>query len=141
MLKLGFLGTFEHSLDEKGRVSIPSKYKKNIEQTASDPEYRNVIVLVKSKEKCIEAIPAEEWARMMEEYSKNLKLDDSSEDLKYVNIKLSDASDQKIDKSGRILVPAKLREYAGISKKAVFVGGGNRFYIWDENEYEKYYKE
>jgi len=132
VLKIGFLGEFDHSMDEKGRVSIPSRYKKYIEKITENPEYRNVVILVKGKDKCVEAFPAEDWSRMMGDFSQEMKLDDKEEDRKYVNDKLRKAMDVKIDKSGRILIPPQLKEYAGLSSSVKIVGGGDRFMIWDE---------
>ncbi len=134
MLKIGFLGEYEHSLDEKGRVSMPSKYKKYIEKITENPDYRNIVILTKGKDKCIEAFPAEDWARLMGEFSGDMKLDDREEDRAYVNEKLRKATDVKIDKSGRILIPPKLKEYAGLSSKIMIVGGGDRFMIWGQEK-------
>ena len=137
VLKIGFLGEFDHSMDEKGRVSIPSRYKKYVEKITKEPEYRNVLILAKGKDKCIEAFPAEDWTRMMDEFAQGMKLDDKDDDRRYVNEKLRKAIDVNIDRSGRILIPANLKMYAGIGKKVKILGGGDRFMIWDEKVLEK----
>ena len=71
MIKTGFIGQHEHSLDEKGRVSIPSRYKKYIEEITVDPDKRNAVVLSKSKDKCIEVFAPEKWEQMMGKYEQN----------------------------------------------------------------------
>lgn len=131
MNKTGFIGEYEHSLDEKDRVSIPSKYKKYIEEITPDIDVRGRVVLVKGREKCIEVFPAQDWGAMVASYNQGMSLTDngSKDDIRK---KSRDAFEADIDRSGRIRVPSKLKEYAGLSKKVVMIGVIDRFEIWDE---------
>lgn len=140
MLKIGFLGQYEHSLDEKGRVSIPSKYKKYVEKVTEDPEHRSTVVAVKGKDKCIEVFPVEDWAKLLADFSQGAKLDDRAEDRAYVDSKFRNADYMRIDKSGRVLLPPVLKEYAGISKNVVITGAGDRFKIWDAGQLKEFDK-
>jgi MraZ protein len=135
LIKTGFIGQYEHSLDEKGRVSIPSKYKKYIEETTSNPDNRSTVVLSKGKDRCIEVFTADKWEKMVEEYTQGTKLNDESEDRTYIRKKLANSSDVVIDKSGRIIIPQFLKEYAGIGKNVIFVGVADRFEIWETSAF------
>ncbi|HNZ28601.1 MAG TPA: division/cell wall cluster transcriptional repressor MraZ [Candidatus Goldiibacteriota bacterium] len=136
MIKTGFIGQHEHSLDEKGRVSIPSRYKKYIEEITVDPDKRNAVVLSKSKDKCIEVFAPEKWEQMMGKYEQNTSLEEENRDLKYMRSKLSNTDYANVDKSGRIIIPQFLKDYAGISKNVVFAGIGDRFEIWDKKTFD-----
>jgi len=136
VIKIGFIGQHEHSLDEKGRVSIPSRYKKYIEEITSDPDKRTTLVLSKSKDKCIEVFAPEKWEKMMEQYAEGTKLDEQERDLKYMRTKLANTESVNIDKAGRIIIPPFLKEYAKIGKNVVFAGIGDRFEIWDKNTFD-----
>jgi MraZ protein len=138
MIKTGFIGEYEHSLDEKDRVSIPSKYKKYIEEITPEIDARGRVVLVKGREKCIEVFPAQDWGAMVASYNQGMSLTDngSKDDIRK---KARDAFEADIDRSGRIRVPSKLKEYAGLSKKVIMIGVIDRFEIWDEaalNEFD-----
>jgi len=136
LIKTGFLGEYAHSLDEKGRVSIPSIYKKYIEELSSAPDAGNKLILVKGRDKCIEAFPAEAWSKMVGDYNQTRSLTDAS-DNREIREKSRNSFPAVIDKSGRIRIPGRLQELAGIKKTVIFIGVIDRFEIWDEKELQK----
>ncbi|HDQ25921.1 MAG TPA: hypothetical protein ENN43_04160 [bacterium] len=141
MLRTGFIGEYEHSLDDKDRVSIPSKYKKYVEDIADKPEARELLILAKApgKKRCIEAIPVQDWERLAEDYRKSVTLkDETGEADDKIWQKSRRAFEAVIDRTGRIRIPSKLKEYAGIGKKVIFIGAIDRFQIWGEAELKKF---
>ncbi|HRU39169.1 MAG TPA: division/cell wall cluster transcriptional repressor MraZ [Candidatus Goldiibacteriota bacterium] len=139
MIRTGFTGQYEHSLDDKGRVSLPSKYKKYIEQITANPENAGQLVLTTGKHECIEIFTGEDWERMVESFNRTASLKDGNnpDDIRDKSRMTDPVS---LDKSGRITINANLKKYAGIKKKVVFVGVIDRIEIWDPQKLEEYYK-
>lgn len=137
MIKTGFIGEYEHTLDQKGRVSVPSKFKKYIEDITTDPDAKSELVLLKGDQKCIVGFPAEDWERMILDHKQGTTLKNITEgsDLRDLARKAVPAS---IDKSGRIVIPPSLKEFAGIGKHVTFLGVIDRFEIWDKEELKRF---
>ncbi len=120
-----FRGSFEHSVDSKGRVSVPSRFREIIAE-----RYEGKLVLTMDYDKCIMAYPLEEWERVEE---KLRALPQSQKEVKdYMRYVYSNASECELDKQGRILIPPMLREGARISKAVIVVGMLNKMEIWDK---------
>lgn len=130
-----FRGRFEHSVDPKGRVSVPAKFRDILNR-----EYGSDQVIITIFDSCLVAYPLPEW-QDLEGKMKNLSL--LKKDVKFfLRYFYSGAVECAIDDHGRILLPSPLRDHAGIQKEAVFVGVMKGFEIWDkktwEGEFEKY---
>jgi len=130
-----FRGRFEHSVDPKGRVSVPAKFREILNR-----EYGSDQVIITIFDSCLVAYPLPEW-QDLEGKMKNLSL--LKKDVKFfLRYFYSGAVECAIDDHGRILLPASLRDHARIQKEAVFVGVMKGFEIWDkstwEGEFEKY---
>lgn len=116
-------GEYAHVIDEKGRLFIPSKFR---------TELGCSFVLTKGLGKCLAAYPLNEWAAF-EEKIKALPTRKSRElQLFFV----APSQDMELDGQGRILVPQKLRTYAGLHKSLVIVGMIDHLEIWSEEEWE-----
>lgn len=139
MLNLGFIGEDERKIDAKDRVPLPSKFKKYIEERATNPEAKNTIILKKAKgdKKCIEAMPSETWEKMVNEYIQKATLDNELQDDELWK-KTRGTFEVKIDNMGRIRIPKILKEFANINKKVIFIGAIDRIQIWSEEELKKY---
>jgi MraZ protein len=139
MVNTGFTGQFEHNLDDKGRVSLPAKFKKYIEQVVSSPDYAGQIVLTRGKHDCIEAFTAEAWEKMVEGFNQGTSLnggnnpDDIRDRARYTD-------PVTLDKSGRVMINANLKAFAGIKKKVVFLGVIDRIEIWSAEKLAEYDK-
>lgn len=122
-----FRGNFAHTLDSKGRVSLPSEFRRVLTLTGD-----NGLVLtnyISEGARCLEGFGLKAWMefenklRMKSRFSPKLQ--------KLENFYLSRASECAIDGSGRILIPNYLRTYAGIEKEATFTSSIHGFRIWD----------
>jgi len=122
-----FLGEFKHSLDLKGRLAIPAKFRSGLSGGA---------VITRGLDKCLFVFPQKEWEVLASKLM-NLPLSQSGSRA-FVRLMLSGASDVEFDTQGRILIPDSLRSYAGLLKKAVVTGLYNRIEVWDEEEWKKY---
>lgn len=124
-----FRGRFEHSLDLKGRVSIPSKFR---EVLLAHFDER---LIVTNFDNCLWAYPHAEW-RVIED--KVATLPQFRPEVKALQrVFVSAATECPLDKNGRILVPQTLRDYAGITKDLVFVGMTKRIEIWSQERWQK----
>ena len=124
-----FRGHHEHSVDAKGRVSIPVKFR----EVLSEKYDKNIMVTTLNKS--LVAYPLTEWVVLEERL---LSLPQFKHDVKsFLHVFLSGAEECTMDKQGRILVPATLRKYAKIEKELIFVGMLNKFEIWSKDLWDK----
>ena len=114
-----FLGEFSHSLDEKGRVVMPSKFREELDRGC---------VVTKGQERCLYVFPRERWE---EEAGKVLRLPRTDRRARnYQRSFFASAADQLLDRQGRVQVPEVLRAYAGLRKDLVVVGVADHIEIW-----------
>lgn len=125
-----FIGEYEHSVDVKGRIIMPSKLRENIGEK---------FIVTKGLDKCLFAYSKSEWANF-EEKLKTLPLTNKNA-RDFVRFFLSGAVECEIDKQGRFLVPANLRTYANIDKEIVIIGVGTRLEIWNKSSWTNYSSE
>ena len=122
-----FLGEYQHSIDEKGRMAIPIKFRKLLEKGA---------VVTRGLDSCLFLYPRKEWEVLAEKIA---ALPISQADSRaFSRHMLSGAMEVEIDKQGRAVLPDYLRKFAGISKKTVVAGLYNRVEIWDADKWESY---
>ncbi len=125
-----FTGHFLNTLDGKGRVSVPSQFR----QVLSSKNI-NSIIIVNHFDNCLYAYTPESWRELLDVVS---KLPQSKKEVKrYQRFVISSAVECQLDKSGRILIPQKHREYAQIDKEVLFAGVGTRFEIWSKELWDK----
>ena len=125
-----FLGTYEPKLDDKGRFILPAKFR---DQLADG------LVVTRGQERCLYVFPMNEF---QEVYEKMRRAPMTSKEIRnYQRVFLSGAVDDTPDKQGRILVPSKLREYAGLERDLVVIGAGPRIEIWDMASWETFLDE
>ena len=114
-----FLGEYSHSLDEKGRVVMPSKFRMGLDDGC---------VVTKGQERCIYVFPMDRWE---EESSKVLKLPRTDRRARnFSRSFFASASDQALDRQGRVQIPESLRRYAGLEKDLTVVGVADRIEVW-----------
>ena len=122
-----FIGEYQHTIDPKGRIIMPSKFREGLGEK---------FVLTKGLDECLFVYSLEEWANL-EEKLKNLPL--ASKDARaFIRFFFSGASECEVDKQGRILVPCNLRDFAKLDKEIVITGVSTRIEIWDKNKWETY---
>lgn len=128
-----FRGRFEHGIDGKGRLAIPSKFRETL---SHDFDERLIIT---NFDGCLWAYPAAEWKKVEDKVGALPQFKDEVKAIQRVFI--SAAVECPIDKSGRILIPATLREYAGIQKDVVLVGMTNRIEIWSKEKWARAFED
>jgi MraZ protein len=119
-----FMGEFDHSIDAKGRIIIPSKFREDL---------GDLFYITLGLDGCLFAYPKKEWLSFVEELN---KLPGTLEARRLQRYFMAKAAECEIDKQGRILIPAKLRESAGLDKDIVFVGVLNKIEIWSKERWE-----
>ena len=121
------LGEYQHTVDEKGRVAVPAKFRKFLS---------GGVVGTRGMDSCLYLYPMDEWEKLAEKLAK-LPIN-QADSRAFSRLMLAGASHADIDTQGRILLPDYLRNYAGIKSKAVLVGLHNRAEIWDEGRWQQY---
>lgn len=120
-----FMGEYSHTIDAKGRLIIPSKLREELGEN---------FVVTKGLDGCLFVYPMEEW-NLLHDRLKSLPL--TNPNTRRLNrFFLASASNGEMDKQGRALVPAVLRDFAKIEKDVVLLGVGNRIEIWDKGAWE-----
>jgi MraZ protein len=122
-----FLGDHQHTLDAKGRVSLPAKFR---------AQMTGKIVVSQGLDQCLYVYPADEYNRFVEDLI-------AREDFKPTMRKVrrfftAGAVETELDSAGRVSLPANLREYARLSKDVAVTGNGNRIEIWDSAAWSAY---
>lgn len=123
-----FRGRFEHSIDEKGRTSIPMKFR---EILSSQFDER---LIVSNFDNCLWAYPVSEWQKIEDKVAALPQFNPQVKALQRVFI--SAACECPIDKQGRMLIPPTLRDYAGLKRDIIMVGMVKRIEIWDKTRWD-----
>jgi MraZ protein len=132
-----FRGSFEHTLDNKGRLSIPAKFREVLLGKGDD---RIVITnFLVEQARCLDVYPFDEWLRFEDEVRKKPRFDRRM--IAFQNYYLGGASECAVDKQGRILIPPLLREYAGLKRDVVLVSVLDKFRVWDKETWKKVFAE
>ncbi len=125
-----FMGEFQHSIDTKGRIIVPAKFREGL---------GDMFVLTRGLDQCLFAYPMNEW-RILEDKLKKLPL--TKKDARaFTRFFFSGAVECEVDKQGRINIPAPLRKYATLDKECVVIGVSNRIEFWSNNQWETYVEE
>lgn len=121
-----FMGEYHHSIDAKGRLIVPSKFREQL---------KDEFVITKGFDGCLYGYTMEEWNNIEEKF-KSVTLT-SKDARKFLRFFFSGASSCEVDKQGRILIPPNLREYAGLDKEIVSAGVYSRIEIWSKDRWEE----
>lgn len=130
MVKSGdfmYIGEYTHSIDDKGRVIMPSKFRDQLGET---------FFVTKGLDGCVFVYDFEEWNNLQES-TKNLRLS-SKKAREFSRHFYAPARELEFDKQGRFVIPQNLRAYANIGKEATIIGVSSRIEIWDKEKYEEY---
>ena len=120
------IGEYEHSLDAKGRLIMPAKFREDIGEK---------FIITKGLDGCLFAFSLEEWTNF-EQKLRSLPI--SNKDARaFSRFFFAGAIDCEIDKQGRFLIPVNLREFAELSKEVVIVGMDSRIEIWSKEKWQK----
>lgn len=124
------IGEYEHSLDTKSRLIMPAKLREDVGEK---------FIITKGLDGCLFGFSKQEWENF-EEKLKTLPLTNKNA-RDFVRFFLSGAIVEELDKQGRFLIPANLKEYANLDKEVVITGVGTRIEIWDKAKWKAYNSE
>lgn len=125
-----YYGEFQHSLDLKNRLILPSKFR---EQLGSK------FIITKGIEKCLSIYSIEEWNEFSQ---KAIKLGTNDLNIrKFIKILFAGANDCEFDKQGRFIIPQNLKEYAKLEKEITIIGVMNKIEIWNRETWNQYSKD
>ena len=130
---IGFLGEYEVTMDAKGRFLLPAAFKK---QLPKDDEAH--FVINRGFEKCLSLYPVKNWQPLADKI--NALNDFKPKVREFKRFFLNGATPVEPDSAGRILLPPRLKEYAGLQKDAILVSAGQRLEIWDINKYNEFFE-
>ena len=129
----GFHGEYEATVDAKGRFLLPGGLKKQL------PEGETRFILSRGFEKCLTLYPQKSWELII---SKISQLNDFDPKVRQFRRQfLGGATEIELDSAGRMLLPASLKEYAGLGKDVVLAAALDRFEIWDASKYKQLFED
>ena len=125
-----FIGEYHHSIDEKGRIIIPSKFRYELGET---------FVVTRGIDSCLFVYPKTEWVNLI---SKLNELSFTKKDVRsFQRFFLSGATECEFDRQGRINITSPLAEYAGLTKECVVIGVNDRLEIWSKDKFNNFINE
>ena len=121
-----FMGEYHHSIDDKGRLIIPSKVRLNLGEG---------FIVTRGLDGCLFIYPKSEWDNIIDKYK---KLPDTRNKRQFMRIFLSGATICEYDKQGRINIPIPLIKYADLTKDCIIIGVDERLEVWDKDRWEDF---
>ena len=125
-----FIGEYQHNLDAKGRIIIPSKFRDELHST---------FILARGFDGCLTVYSNEQWGKMFEEIDKLPTTKRAAR--QYIRMLTSTASEVSLDNQGRIAIPSFLAKPMNIEKECIIIGANNHIEIWDKTTWENYYND
>ncbi len=122
-----FLGEYQHTLDAKGRLSLPAKFRN---------EMTGRIVVAKGLEGCLYVFPSEDYATFLSRLTERGDFDKKFRQVR--RFFTAGAKEDELDGAGRVGIPAVLRDYAGLERDVTVIGNGDRIEIWDSAAWTAY---
>ena len=129
-----FYGQYEHALDAKDRVIIPSKFREIFKE-----HYAEKFFVTRGLDRCLFVFPEEEWKSQENRFRAFPFTQEESR--KFNRLYFSGACEVLCDKQGRILIPSYLKEYAAIKQDVVIIGVSDRIEIWSKDSWNQFFKE
>lgn len=126
-----FKGSYNYSVDNKGRLNLPAKLRKYV-----SPEANDTFVLTRGFEKCLYVYPLDEWNKL-EEHLRNLS-SYNAEHRRFMREILELAQESQLDSQFRLMIPQDLREYADIQNEVRILGTLDKIEVWNPKIYEEY---
>jgi len=127
-----FYGEYEHGIDKKGRLIIPSKFRESFKEYDIGKLY-----ITRGLDKCLFLFTENEW-KTQESKFKSISFT-KSESRKFNRLYFSGATEIECDKQGRVLIPKYLKDFAGIKKDVMIIGVSNRIEVWSKEAWQEYY--
>lgn len=125
-----FLGEFEHTIDEKGRVAIPARFREGV---------REGLVVTRGFDRCLQAFPRPTWQGLAQRISALSLGNEEARNLR--RLIFSGAAELEVDRQGRILIPQNLREYAALAEQVLIAGMNTYFELWSRERWQNVLEE
>jgi MraZ protein len=126
-----FRGRYQHTIDPKGRLSVPSKFRDVLAQ------YERATLIVVPNDQALEVYPLDEWERIEARINEQPIFD--PELRKLARLYISRAKDVELDAAGRVLLPPDSRTKTGLARDVTLVGLGRKFFeVWDRKRFDEY---
>ncbi len=125
-----FLGEYLHTFDSKNRISVPSKFRKDLGR---------VVVVTRGLDHCLYVYSRKEWEKQARAYA--VEVNGSAARRGLARLFLAGSSEVEVDGTGRVLIPEHLKSFASIKEKAIIAGVAGRVEIWEEGAWKKYTSE
>lgn len=119
-----FLGEYEHSLDDKGRLAVPARFREILGER---------VFITRGFDRCLMGFTHEKWEQLAQQVSELAIGQTQARNLR--RLLFASAAETTLDRQGRILVPQTLREYAGLAEQVVIAGLNTYFEIWSGNRW------
>lgn len=126
-----FRGEFSLSMDPKGRIAVPSRYRERLLESCNG----KLIVTISLLERCLSVYPFPDWQTIEGELRRLPALDEKAQAIRHLLI--GHASECDLDSHGRVLIPQTLQAFAGLEKRVMVVGQVSKFEVWDESAWTK----
>ena len=122
-----FLGTHEHTIDDKNRLTLPARFRDS---------FAEGVVLTRGIDRCLDAYRREDWLRLVDD--RLTPLDPLSKETRRLRRHhFSGAAEAELDKQGRVMIPAPLLEHAALGREVVVAGTGEYLEIWDRDAWRR----
>lgn len=126
-----FRGLTSINIDAKGRMAVPMRYREALHH---DGAY-HLVITIDTEASCLLLYPIHAWELIEEKLQQLSSFNKTTRRIQ--RLLIGHATELEMDSNGRVLIPPLLREYAGITKKAILVGQGKKFELWDEDRWQK----
>lgn len=121
-----FMGEYNYTIDDKGRITIPSKFRDNLGHD---------FIVTRGLDKCLFVYPRSEWENVISKYK---ELPNTKDARNFMRFFLSGATENEFDKQGRINIANSLIQYANLKKDCVIIGVNERLEIWDKESWDTF---
>ena len=123
-----FTGQFQHTIDDKGRLSIPARVREDLREGS---------YMTKGPDHCLFLYAADDWKALCQRGKERLSFTNPN-NRAFSRMFFSGAEPLELDKLGRTRIPGHLRDYAGLDKDVIIIGAGSRMEIWDKAAWDNY---
>ena len=130
---LVFRGLHEHTIDAKGRMSLPVRFREQLAPMATGGSEEVNFILTTGIDKCLVLYPVQQWQELEEKLAGLSQFDPAVVTVR--RIYLAGATEVTLDKNGRLLIPPMLREYAGLCRDVVWAGMGTTVELWGKEQW------
>lgn len=128
-----FSGRFDHSIDDKGRVSIPARFRDALQHQGHDRLF--ITNFIQTGERCLALYPPLEWDQLVARIKAKPAFDPNVQ--AFETFYIGGAHDVQVDRQGRILVPTRLRDFARLGRDVTFSARNDHFQLWDKELLDK----